>query len=962
MDIVVKLLGTPGVSINGSSVLFPFKKVEALFYYLVIEDEATREELVNLLWPDIDEEAGRKNLRNAIYQLKKAFRGDILISPNKSITALNKDLNIKTDIYSIEKEEGVLSEYPGDFLQGFSIKEAEYFEDWMSNTREYIRDLYKKNLYIKVESNELKDSIEDYIKQIILIDPLDERAYRVLMEYYIECDLFNRAIDTYNRLTDVLERELGIAPDTETSSLYERVLKLKNIKKSSANTKSKAFFYGREKELKRLLRNFYEFSAGGEYKSLFIVGEAGVGKTGIKNKFINLIEAGREFYLLDTNCYKAEEGFALKPWNNVFTKLIEIIKNEGIEIPDLWKGAVASLFPVIAGGENPFNLNPLEGIDSLKFQYAEEAVRGVLKKVCSNKKTILVFEDMQWMDNMSLSLLKSVLLHMDKDLFFIGTSRNEYVKRVEDFTSTMIRYNKVEKLEIQRFSRKEVGEFINYAVQESTNDELIEKIYQETEGNAFFLVEMLNSIRENGKMDIMSSKMQDILKSRFLDVSKEGKKLLQIISIFFDEAPLDIIVELTGKDELDIIDISEELQRRFILKENENKDGISLTFTHQKLREFIYMELSIGKRRVLHNKIGLLLEKNIKGARRDMLLYPKLIYHFRCAKNREKALKYTIKNADIYLDFSHELFPVLNSPEKGEKKFVYINEKQVDEYFSQIEQLLAEIDGEGENHEIKEYKTDFYHMYGRYYIRQGEYVKGIEYIQMMIKNSIDIKNYEYAIKGYRQMIYCGIQTSDICLMNKYIKLAIPLAEEMKNKVELGILLRLNGLVNIMSENYKEAERLLKRSIDAFTIISMHDERYVLNIAAAYNYIGDIRRYSMDYPDALKYYDLAIEITKDKKVLTGLTIFYTNAGQAAFEMGDYIRARNYFEKAIEIFDIMDTMWNRSIAEGYMALLDMQEGKRDSAKERLNKAWYYAERMKSPKEFKLLSNIQEKIKSM
>lgn len=956
MDIVVKLLGTPGVSIYGSSVIFPFKKVEALFYYLIIEHEATREELVNLLWPEIDEENGRKNLRNAIYQLKKAFRGDIINSPNKSIIVLNKDLNIKTDLYSIEHEGSVLNEYPGDFLQGFSIKEGEYFEDWMVNTREYIKDLYKKNLYSKVESERAK---EDYVKQIIVIDPLDERAYRILMNYYIECGLFNRAIDTYNKLTDILDKELGIAPDKETSSLYEGVLNLKNIK-SAMSGKSKAFFYGRERELKRLLRNFYEFSSGGEYKSLFIVGEAGVGKTGLKNKFINLIEPGRDFYLLDTNCYQAEEGFGLKPWNNVFTKLLEIIDKDGIEIPDLWKSAIFSIFPVI-GGENPFNLNPLEGMDSLKFQYAEEAVRGVLKKVCSNKKTILVFEDMQWMDSMSLSLLKSILLHMDKDLFFIGTCRNEYVKRVEDFTSTMVKYNKVERLKIQRFSRKEVEEFINYAVPESTN-ELIEKIYQETEGNAFFLVEMLNSIRENEKMDIMSSKMQDILKSRFLDVSKEGKKLLQIISIFFDEAPLDIIVDLTGKDELEIIDISEELQRKFILKEDEKKDGISFAFTHQKLREFIYIELSIGKRRVLHNKIGLLLEKNIKGLRRDMLLYPKLIYHFKNAKNREKALKYTIKNADIYLDFSHELFPVLNSPVKGEGKFIYINEKQVEEYFSQIEELLAEAEEEGETQETREYKTDFYHMYGRYYIRQGEYKKGTEYIQMMIKNAIELKNYEYAIKGYRQMIYCGIQTSDVSLMNKYIKLAIPLAEMLKDEVELGILLRLNGLENIMSGNYIEAERLLKKSIEAFEKICMSDERYILNIAAAYNYIGDIRRYSMEYMDALKYYDLAIEITENKKVLTGLTVFYTNAGQAAFEIGDYIRAGKYFKKAIKIFDTMDTMWNRSIAEGYMALLDMQEGRGEDSIERLKKAWYYAERMKSPKELQLLSKIQERIKSI
>lgn len=961
MDIIVKLLGTPGVSIDDHSVLFPFKKVEALFYYLVVKGEATREELVNLLWPDIDEETGRKNLRNAIYKLKKTFRGDVLISPNKSITVLNKDLNIKTDILPIENEGKVYLEYPGEFLQGFSIKEAEYFEEWITNTREYIREVYKRNLYAKVETGEDKDNIEEFIRQIMVIDPLDERAYRILMEYYMECGSYNRAIDTFNKLTDVLERELGIAPDTESSVLYERALELKNIKKSSGGKKAKAFFYGRESELKHLLRNFYEFSAGGEYKSLFIVGEAGVGKTGLKNKFIELT-GRKELYIIEANCYQAEENFVLKPWNNVFIKLIEIISKEGIEIPDLWKSAIASLFPVIAGEENPFNINPLEGMDSLKYQYAEEAVIGILKKVCSRKKTILVFEDMQWMDGMSLSLLNSILLHMENNLFFIGTCRNEYNDKIDNFTSTMVKYNKVEKLEIQRFTREEVKDFINYAVPESMdNDELIERIYEETEGNAFFLVEILNSIRENGNMDIMSSKMQDILKNRFLDVSEEGKKMLQIMSIFFDEAPLDMIMDLTGRDEFEIMDMAEELERRFIIKEEEKKDGIGFAFTHQKLREFIYMQLSLGKRRILHNKTGINLEKKLKNDKSDTLIFPGLIYHFKNAGNRNLALKYTIKNADVYLDFSQELFPVLNSASQNRGKYLYINQSQVEVYLKDIEKLLLEIEDEGveEKGELIEYRMAFYHMYGRYYIREGEYSKGIEYIQRMIRYSINAGNNAYSMKGYRQMIYCGIQINDVDLMNEYLELSIPLARKLKDTKELGILLRLKGLSSIMSGKYEEAECLLKESIKIFEIINEEDDRFILNIAAAYNYLGDIRRKLKKYEEAICYYDKAISITEDKKVLTGLTVFNTNAGQAAFEFGDYSKARKYIKKALKIFDIMDTTWKRSVAEGYMALINVMDGKNEEAMERLKRAEYYSTKMKSPEELEIISGIRKKI---
>lgn len=57
------LLQTPGILLNGRPVAFPFKRADALLYYMLVRRSATRQELISLLWESCDEEVGLKNLR-----------------------------------------------------------------------------------------------------------------------------------------------------------------------------------------------------------------------------------------------------------------------------------------------------------------------------------------------------------------------------------------------------------------------------------------------------------------------------------------------------------------------------------------------------------------------------------------------------------------------------------------------------------------------------------------------------------------------------------------------------------------------------------------------------------------------------------------------------------------------------------------------------------------------------------
>ncbi|MFZ5966954.1 MAG: BTAD domain-containing putative transcriptional regulator [Bacillota bacterium] len=965
--ICVKLLNTPVVMKNSETIVFPFRKAEALFYYLLVKKQGTRDELVNLLWGEIDEETAKKNLRHAMYKLRKTFDMDIVISPQKSMVLLNPDIPIENDVDNfLRDEEKGVEVYKGEFLQGFSVKDGEEFESWMLQYREHLRDLYMHRLFQQIEVYSRKKNfqmVEHYSKLIIAADPFDERAYRILMETYGKEGAYHKAIDLYNRLSSTLKEELGITPDAETKGVMERVLEWRNEKAKDIRTTMEPFFYGRAKELETLKHNHRSFMASQPSKSFVIIGEAGIGKTKLKDKFIQDIHED-EVYLVESNCYQAEQEYYLKPWNDVFGKLSDIVRQENIEIPSLWKNVISYLFPIYGGESSIISINPVERVDRLKYQVAEEAVLGLFKLILQKRKILLVFDDIQWMDKISLRLLSAILLHrQESPIYLAATCRNGYSRDVDRFMTSLMKYDKMEKLILDRFTKEEIEDFVRQAMPHFPwSKEMSQKIYEETEGNTFFLVELLNTLKEKGDIGQMTPKMQDIIKSRFLDLSDEGRKLLNIASMFFDKVSLEILKALSGKDEFEILDLVEELQNKYILRELGDGDAVNFEFTHQKLRDFIYEQQSLSRRRVLHSKIAQLLEKSLRHDKRDRMLYSRLIYHYYYGGNKVQALKYRIKNLDDYLDISHEVIPLAVDGTMEKEKYTYLPHAEVVQQLEEIEDYLREVKNEaGESGEVQGLEIAFLHIKGRYFIWEGVYDKGVACIEKMIHESLVKRNYTYVLKGYRQMVNYGIQIHNISLMANYVTLGLEEARKHTLPKEVGTFLRLKGLNKIMAGAYEEAEEILKESIGVFQAINQHEDKYTLNIAAGYCYIGEIRRFNMKFSSALQYYEKAVKLCEEKNVMRGLTMFYTNAGQAALDMGDYARAKNYLLKATGLYDQLDTLWGRSTAEGYMALLMAKGGDYRNALVLLQKAVDYAEKLKSPYELGLVYRVKAEIKA-
>lgn len=965
-NISVRLFNTPSVHINGKAISFRIKKAEALFYYLLVKKQATRDELVYLLWSEEEEETAKKNLRNALYNIRKAIQLDILLTPQKSLVMMNPEISIDCDLYRfLKNDSNSIAAYQGEFLQGFYIKACEEFEDWLMATREDFKNSYTSMIYNQIDEGTRQDkleAVEALTRLLIAADPYDERAYRILIKNCISARAFNRGVEYYRRLAAVLHSELGIQPDIETQRLYKELLEIKSLSEGEEKHEENQSLFGRSQELMKFKKQFGGFLSGGEYKSIILCGEAGIGKTKLKEQFINEIKAD-ELYIFQANCYKAEETFYLRPWNGIFIRLAELINKGVITIPNNWKSLLAYISPVFTF-DNMETGGLVDRVEPIQYQLVEEVLLGVFNRLGEIKKTCIIFEDINWMDTMSLTLLNCMILHQKtNNLYVIATCRDEYKEGLDGVMAALQKYNRLEKLELRRFNVEEVRDFITQALPKyKLTDGALEYIYKETEGNSFFLMEYIRAVREKRNRKEMSNTMQEVIKSRFLGISQDSKKLLNIISLFFDNAALDLIKELMNKDELDIIQYAEELINKRIIEENAGEDNIYYSFTHLKLREFIYQQQSAAMRRVLHNKLGLLLEGKLKREVSDYWLYPKLIYHFLNGGNYLQALKYHIRNADLYLDYTHELFPVLVDNPQLKEKNLYLPKEQALQYINEAGALIKRLKGTNENiNELKPLELYYFLIKGRYLIKEGEYDAGVEVITKLIEASKEQQEDYYTLKAYRQMIYYSIQTHNVDLIKEYVDKSFVIAKEKGYQKEFGFLLRLQGVSKIMMGEYEAAEELLKQALNIFNSLNKQEDKYASNIAAIHNYIGEIRRYSMKFSRALNYYDEAINICKRKSFLRGLTIFNTNAGRTAFEMGDYERAKQYFKKALAQYNQYDIVWGRSVAEAYMALLLIGDGEYREAYNCLQRADEMSRRLKSPYEIGLAYRIKADIKA-
>lgn len=892
-ELKLKLFGPPKVVFDQKDIRFSFSKMEALFYYLAVMGEVNRDEIAGILWGDKENQVARKNLRNTVYQANKIFEGDVIVSPTRSSLALNPDLSLSLDVQLFERNPiSHLDLYQGDFLEGFYVKDDEDFDQWASRKRNAYKQLYIESCYQKIDQEGFGDpGIESLLHHLVELDEFEEKNYQLLMEYYRIHHQLGKFFETYYKLVDLLDRELSVRPSRAIEELYHSVLEAKRTYKQSNRVNVRELpFFGRKQELSQLEEYLSLVETGKAVGPFLVMGQSGTGKKRLLRQLVLMSNRNFSFVKVESRAGSCQE------------------------VGSTWSGLIQAL-------------EKLSGDPASSFLGGESdlvSVREQLQRLSQEKPLLLLFENAQWIDAVSLEKVKQLEESRGREKWqVIFTAEGPLSDSLVKFLGGLKVERRLSQLELTNFDPDESRSLLqNQLVQ--IEPALIEQMVEWSEGSPFLLSSYIEEWKEKESLEPLPDIIQAYLAQELGDLSSEEEALLHYLSCFHKPISMSILADLTATDLPALTELLEPLSERAIISIVEEGEDLLIQFRKQLVAMYFYQLLSPARRRLFHQQIAQKLEETLEDST-DLLFYKEIAYQYKQSQNPLRSLSFELTYLEEILQLEHELFPIYSKVDEG---FLSDGTNSHLDIFGELSRIRQELDNLFSRHQRdREYKylqLRYLYLEGRYFIRSGEYQKGIHDIQKVISYARELKQSDFLLEGYRQIIYYCIQTENISEMAYYTDLALEDAIQANNHEVIAIQLRLKGLYHLMVGDEEQATRHLYRSIDCFSLTNSMQAKYAIQIAASLAYLAEIEQVRGHFQVAVTHLEEVLRLVGDQAVDSVRVVFDIDLGIAYYWKGDLIQARLCFDRAQKILSSVRFPWKEELLEFYQSLIACQQG--------------------------------------
>jgi DNA-binding SARP family transcriptional activator len=712
------LLGAPRLERENEILQVDTRKAIAMLAYLALTGQPqSRDTLAALLWPDNSQSNARAALRRTISALHRSM-GKPFLETQQDLLALPESGGLQVDIWELRRclEECKTHGHPasqvcpdcfpwlvkaadlyGDsFMAGFTLRDSAEFDDWQFFQSEALRrelaGVLERLVNGYAAQGEFNAAI-GYAQRWLSLDTLHEPAHRQLMLLYAISGQRTAALRQYQECVHILEEELDVAPLEETRRLFEDIKSSREIqalapwidifietslqpsglqaqptraesqdRALSGQTLTSLPLIGRDSEWAKLQQIYSTIRQDGRLAVL--EGEAGIGKTRLANDFIaqtHLAGAGT----ISATCYPGESNLALAPFVEGLSHAIDQpARGDWQEsISPAWLGEAARLLPVLSRlrpdlPQTPYSESP--GAQTRFF----EGLRQVIRAVCGTQPPgVLFLDDIQWADETSLDLLGYLVRRLPANpLLVLITWRGEDLDvghRLRRMLAEAQRSSYGEIIRLSRLKPESIEKLVIAAspAKGSIIPALGQKIYNESEGLPFFIVEYLASVTAGEPADNLADRqmphgVRDLLHSRLEQIGETGWQLLQAAAVIGRSFDFVTLRDTSGRTDEETITTLEGLIKRGLIAEvqsgNDEAPPDSLRvlrydFSHDKLRELVHSETSQARKRLLHTRCAEALVGLARRQRDWPLPAGQIAHHFRQGgKAREAAEFYKL--------------------------------------------------------------------------------------------------------------------------------------------------------------------------------------------------------------------------------------------------------------------------------------------------------------------------------
>ena len=230
----VEVLGAPRVLIDGAPAPLSRKRVRAILFYLAAERKpAPRTTLAWLFWPDKDPHTASRNLSIHLSYLKSALNNDIVVASQGTVALADFVETDVNDYFALANgtnrndAKNALGLFRGPFLDGFSLKDADPFDQWAASEAEQWRnrriDAAIERSF-ELESRGALTEALNVVDSAIATNPIREDLYRRTMRIMEKAGMRAQVGELYKTLTARLNDELGLPPSLQTVECYQSII------------------------------------------------------------------------------------------------------------------------------------------------------------------------------------------------------------------------------------------------------------------------------------------------------------------------------------------------------------------------------------------------------------------------------------------------------------------------------------------------------------------------------------------------------------------------------------------------------------------------------------------------------------------------------------------------------------------------------------------------------------------
>jgi DNA-binding SARP family transcriptional activator len=613
--LTLRLLGAPEIEVRHEAPALRNQKARALLFYLALTGQPhTRSHLATLLWSEYPTENGRRSLRSALFQLRRALRtanleqaieaeGDLLHLATGQINCdatKFRRLIAKNDQASLTQ---AVALYRGPLLEGFTLPDAPLFDEWLRLEEEKLAQAYlaalKRLADLAAAQQNWAESLT-YLQLLVQTDPLAEEAQQQLIGRYLQQGDVNKALRQYQQFATELQEKLGVSPTPVTESLYQEALR-QQTQPFSATAVSPLPFVGREELLSRLLTLSQRVKSGRGH-TVILQGDGGLGKTRLLQEFMDRLgqdgSDGQEWLRLQAVCSPFDDLISYGPFVEAFQET---------PLGDLTDQLLAAKEDLPAGHD--------------QFIYR---ILQTVRRLSRQSPLVLAIDDLQWANRSTLNLfglLATRLHHLP--LLLLGTAqRPETIPALQRLITVQRRHGRLDLLTLAPLTETAVIHLLqNLAIHPDAIPPLVKWLQERSGGNPFVLDEMLAQLRADEILVPVAAQWQldpgrwlrwrtgftlpetsgDLVAWRLRHLSVKAHTLLEILAVAGQPLPFALLSDwpdFAGEELLPLID---DLLTRGLLLESEPE---SFTLAHDLLRQTILQRLTHVRRRQLHGQLA----------------------------------------------------------------------------------------------------------------------------------------------------------------------------------------------------------------------------------------------------------------------------------------------------------------------------------------------------------------------